>query len=585
MSAEASIPHSRSAVQRLAEIADGKGGNAVLVTGVGPPYYAGLRRRGSRTLIEAILTLLNPSRYQEILLATGEGEHLPDIQVSQRSYCGRHRMIWLFKRANQAGTADDNSKPDPFRGLLETEKLQEFVKKGDRLEVASHLHPWPEQMSDLIDHITKRLAPGKPRTLIVIDDELLQPRPQHDQANQADRPSSGKSNDIARAFKDLPSRCRESSADIILLCRSAGIRDAVAAEKAEGPITYELLRNAGDSQLARLEAERDARLFPKLLWPGADAIELQSMDPKEWNGAWLPSADPHQSFYHILRTTTPVPKEDPLAALEPFIAMDQVRDKLRELQDLLRFEQERLRRGQQTEPLSLHVVLYGQPGTGKTEVAKAIAHIYRQLGLLSGSFVACAGRADLIGRYVGETAIKTRAKCEEARGGVLFIDEAYLLAQGGEGDFGKEAIGELLDYMTSYKDQLAVIAAGYPEPMRQFLRANEGLRRRFGQHINMPDYTDDQLVDILVLQARRSGKTVADAARPVIRAKIAGHRQACAAARLSFGFAGDAVTLLEKARLAQARRLRARVLATMSNDELGLLTIEDFHAAQLDLPT
>lgn len=582
---EINIRHSREAVQRLAEIADGNGGQVVLVTGGGPPYYAGLRRGGAETLIEAVLTLLNARQYDEVVLATGEGEHLPDFQVAGRDFCSRQKMLWRLKGKDAAPAQTAPSQAGD--GLLEDDKLSDLSNKRGRYQVVvpSHLRPWPEQMTDLISHVAKGLQPGGPRRLIVIDDQFLQPRPQHDQANQADRPSGGKANEIARNFKGLPAQCRNSATDIAVICRSAGHSEALLRDKEEGLIGYEFLRSAADSEYARQQALLEIKRFPKLVWPGVPCIELEPMEAGQWNQGWLPNADPNLPLYDILRISPPVPKDDPLAALDKFVGMDAVRNKLNELRDLLRSQEEQERRGRKQEPISLHVALYGQPGTGKTEVARAIAHIYRQLGLLSGPFVHCPDRSDLVAEYVGHTAPKTRAKCEEAKGGVLFIDEAYMLAEGGENDFGREAIGVLLDFMTSKEKRLAVIAAGYPEPMRKFLRANEGLRRRFGHHVNMPEYSDDQLVDILILQARRRGNSVEEAARAVIRDKIAAHRQSCAAANLSFGFAGDAVTLLEKAQLAQARRFRGRSLSTMSDDEIGCLTVEDFEAAQLDLPT
>jgi SpoVK/Ycf46/Vps4 family AAA+-type ATPase len=186
--------------------------------------------------------------------------------------------------------------------------------------------------------------------------------------------------------------------------------------------------------------------------------------------------------------------------------------------------------------------------------------------------------------YIGQTATKTRAKIEQARGGVLFIDEAYSLARGGEQNFGREAVDTMLSFMSDHKDELAVIVAGYPGPMARFFEMNEGLPRRFSRRIHMPQYSDDQLVEILMMQARRSGKTVADDARAIIREKLAAHRRNCAAARSAFGFAGEAGNLLEKARVAQGRRLSNRPMRSISDEELSILTAGDFLAAQLAPP-
>ncbi len=277
-------------------------------------------------------------------------------------------------------------------------------------------------------------------------------------------------------------------------------------------------------------------------------------------------------------------REGPLSILDNLIGMESVRGKLEDLRNLLSLEQEQRRRGQRPQPMALNVALYGQAGTGKTEVARAIAQIYRDAGILPGPFICCSPLADLVGEYIGQTAVKTRSKCMEALGGVLYVDEAYLLARGGQHDFGAEAISELLDFMVSNRDRIAVIVAGYPELMRDFFRTNAGLLQRFTHHITMPEYTDEQLVEILILCARARRKSVAYEARLVIREKIATYRQHCAAAQLSFSFAADAINFLEKANLAQTRRLLGRSLAAISDDEISHLTVQDFETAEFNLP-
>ena len=388
--------HSRPAVQRLAEIADGNGGQAILVAAAGPPFYAGLHRNGAETLLEAVLTLLNPRQYDEVLLITGAGEHLPDVQITSRDHCGRQRMMWFLKSGNAGSPSGAPS--GALSGLDQLGDLSDVTSNAGQYQVLvpSHLAAWPERMTDLVHHVTERLKPGGPRRLIVIDDQFLQPRAQHDQAGHSDRPLEGKGAEIERGFKALPALCRKSRTDLILICRSRPLAEAITAGEAaarnkepaaNGPIAYEMLHDVGDSDYARIQATNDAKLFPKLVWTGAPILQFETMAPDQWNGGWLPSADPRQQFYNILRSCPPVPKDDPLSALDRFVGMDQVRDRLRSLRDLLALDQELRRRGQATEPMSLHVALYGQPGTGKTEVAKAIAHIYRQLGVLPGPFV------------------------------------------------------------------------------------------------------------------------------------------------------------------------------------------------------
>ena len=145
---------------------------------------------------------------------------------------------------------------------------------------------------------------------------------------------------------------------------------------------------------------------------------------------------------------------------------------------------------------SLHIVFTGAPGTGKTTIARIIARLYGSIGVVSrGQLVECS-RADLVAGYVGQTALKVQEVVDRAIGGVLFIDEAYALSEEGSGEFGAEAIAMLVKLMEDHRDDLAVIVAGYPEEMRQFIDSNPGLRSRFTHTIEFPDYSAPELVQV-----------------------------------------------------------------------------------------
>ena len=185
-----------------------------------------------------------------------------------------------------------------------------------------------------------------------------------------------------------------------------------------------------------------------------------------------------------------------LQRLEQMVGLQSVKETIRRRMRSLEIQHERIKHGQTVEPMRLHLVFKGNPGTGKTTVARLIGEIYRDLGLLGRGHLVEVGGRDLVAGYVGQTAILTNQRIDEALDGVLLIDEAYALSQGGEGDFGKEAINTLLKRMEDERGRLAVVVAGYPEPMEQFMQSNPGLQRRFPTEIVFEDYTPEELLAI-----------------------------------------------------------------------------------------
>lgn len=198
-----------------------------------------------------------------------------------------------------------------------------------------------------------------------------------------------------------------------------------------------------------------------------------------------------------------VSEQPALERLEQMIGLRSVKDAIRLRMRSLEMQIERSRHGQTTVPIRLHMVFKGNPGTGKTTVARLIGEIYRDLGLLRRGHVEEVGGRDLVAGYVGQTAILTNETIDRALDGVLFIDEAYTLAQGGENDFGQEAINTLLKRMEDERHRLAVIVAGYPALMDTFVNSNPGLQRRFPTEIVFEDYTPDELLAILRQRVER----------------------------------------------------------------------------------
>lgn len=218
--------------------------------------------------------------------------------------------------------------------------------------------------------------------------------------------------------------------------------------------------------------------------------------------------------------------------------------------------------------VSQHMVFTGPPGVGKTEIARVLGGVFRELGVLASGHLIETDRAGLVAGYVGQTAARTLEVCKSALDGVLFIDEAYSLA--GEGsDFGREAVDTLLKYMEDHRDRLVVIVAGYPGPMRRFIGTNPGLASRFTRTVEFPAYDVAELTEILHRMADRQSYHLepgADAAMaPWLRARVGGD---------DWGNAREMRTVLEKAREAQALRL-----AGTPGGDLRTLTVEDMRRA------
>ena len=179
-----------------------------------------------------------------------------------------------------------------------------------------------------------------------------------------------------------------------------------------------------------------------------------------------------------------------------FVGMDYLKQSIKEVYAMISINEKRKQIGLNSSNQVLHMLFKGNPGTGKTTVARKLASVYYDMNILSKGHFIEAERADLVGEYIGQTAQKTRAIIQKAAGGILFIDEAYSLARGGEKDFGKEAIDTLVKHMEDDHDDFVLILAGYPYEMERFLTLNPGLKSRFPFILDFQDYAVDQLLQI-----------------------------------------------------------------------------------------
>jgi AAA+ superfamily predicted ATPase len=264
------------------------------------------------------------------------------------------------------------------------------------------------------------------------------------------------------------------------------------------------------------------------------------------------------------------PIEELLAELDALVGLDHVKQEVRRLTSLLRIQELRAARGLTTIETSKHLVFSGNPGTGKTTVARLLSQIFRSLGVVTKGHLVETDRSDLVAGYVGQTATQTRKVIDSALGGTLLIDEAYALARGGENDFGLEAVDTIVKFMEDHRDDLSVVAAGYPTEMQELIDSNPGLKSRFTRTIHFPDYDTDELVAIFELisakQEYHLDETGTARLKAVIEAEPRGR---------GFGNGRFVRNVFEAA--VGHHALRLAEIDELSDEQLTTLTADDIH--------
>ena len=220
------------------------------------------------------------------------------------------------------------------------------------------------------------------------------------------------------------------------------------------------------------------------------------------------------------RRSASMDEGDPFAELDALVGLDSVKAEVRKLAELVKFNAARKKAGLPADALTSHFVFTGNPGTGKTTIARLLARIYRKLGVLRRGHLVEVDRSKLVAGYVGQTAIQTNAVIDAALDSVLFIDEAYSLASGGSSDFGREAIATLLKRMEDQRERLVVIVAGYEDEMRQFVDFNPGLKSRFTKYIRFPDYSAAEMTKIFLSILSSQNYTYSKAAEIAARTRM-----------------------------------------------------------------
>ena len=268
----------------------------------------------------------------------------------------------------------------------------------------------------------------------------------------------------------------------------------------------------------------------------------------------------------------PLPKEDIKdlqAELDSYIGLATVKEEVRNLINMASVYKLRRQHDLPTTDMSLHMVFTGNPGTGKTMMARMMARIYRSLDILSKGQLVEVDRSGLVAGYVGQTAIKTQKVIQKAIGGVLFIDEAYALNGKSENDFGQEAIDTILKAMEDHRDDLVVIVAGYTDLMDRFIHSNPGLESRFNRFLLFEDYTPDEMLDIFKMQCKKGCYQLSDGVEELVRDYITEEN----GDPETFGNARGVRNIFEHILVAQNNRLAA--METVTKEDLMTLTQDD----------
>lgn len=372
----------------------------------------------------------------------------------------------------------------------------------------------------------------------------------------------------------------------------AFLRDALS----QGPVLREHIRKLATR----------AGVAPRTLRKAKDVLSVQAKHSDTYQGPWYwhmpgddqiptepeqvaPAKGAHRPEGHLWPDTgigsakkptrkhhgkKSEPESDADADLEALVGLDAVKRSVREIRGLLTVSAQRQQVGLPVPSIALHAVFAGNPGTGKTTVARIYARLLKQHGRLSKGHLVEVDRSKLVAGYVGQTAIQTREALESALGGVLFVDEAYSLV-GERNDFGRECIDTMLKYIEDHREEIVVILAGYPELMDRLLATNPGFRSRFAQHIHFDDYDAIALTEILRRMLRAGQYEVSPATEQWMLQQLARERR-----QPHFANARAVRNLIEQGIRRQAARLDAAIQAgqTVSAEQLTILEAEDVGA-------
>ena len=378
-------------------------------------------------------------------------------------------------------------------------------------------------------------------------------------------------------FRDKPEQLKVASVLFDLLCRAdakhgtrrSHIYYEVAIRLAHVAASLDLVPSA--TELTAIDEFRSAMLghLDQLAVPRPGQRDpIGGGPPRQVPATATPVAPPGAAGNDSAPSHPARPLTELMAELDELVGLANVKAEVRRLSSLLLVQQLRAERGLPVIETSHHLVFTGNPGTGKTTVARLLSQIYHAVGVVSKGHLVETDRSQLVAGFVGQTALKTQAALESSLGGTLLIDEAYALARGGENDFGLEAIDTLVKFMEDHRDDIAIVAAGYPVEMTEFVAANPGLKSRFTRALDFPDYTTDELTRIFIALGETNRYQLSDDALAQVRNLLATEPRG-----RGFGNARFVRNLFETAVSHQAMRLAP--LADPSDEQLVTLTAAD----------
>jgi len=342
-------------------------------------------------------------------------------------------------------------------------------------------------------------------------------------------------------------------------------------------------------ELIRQMSERNINSVGTDIWGSGRKSAPQKEAPPVWDGVSpvrpFDKADEEPKTAATSAAGAPRdPKEEPPSPpekiedlkkeLDGYIGLAAVKAEVKDLINLATVYQMRRKNDLPVADMSLHMVFSGNPGTGKTMIARFMARVYHSLGILSKGQLVEVDRAGLVAGFVGQTAIKTAGVLEKAKGGVLFIDEAYTLTSKSENDFGFEAVDTVLKFMEDNRDDIVVIVAGYTELMEDFIDSNPGLASRFNKYVHFADYTAEEMLAIFRLQCEKNCYVLDDEAAEAVKSYL----EAASHAAGEFGNARGVRNVFENILTAQAGRLAE--MTEVTRDALMQITEADVKAAE-----